>query len=337
MSMLTAVKQFFSLTSFASKPGFKFIEKRSGPFTGTIKLTRERVYILPTRSGLIFSVLLFILLIGSINYNKSLGFAFTFFLVGIGNVLLYSCWKNLAGLHLKSGGAPSIVSGQTASFCVQIENTDNVLRPSIHISQHGIEFEIADIAPLSIQQMHFKIKSLQRGWLNAGRFRLSTQYPAGLFVAWTWIDLSMRCLVYPKPVSDEKIMSLYTNAGDESKQLENGNNEYDQLKKFSDGDNWRQICWKTAAKSNILYSKQFKGGTIQNQWINWFEIKANGQEINDVELKISIMARLVIDSHEQQHNYGLILPASRVEPAAGNVHFQQCMRLLALFDPEDKI
>jgi len=210
------------------------------------------------------------------------------------------------------------------------------LRPSIHISQHGIEFEITDIAPRSIKQMHFKIKSQQRGWLKAGRFRLYTQYPAGLFVAWTWIDLSMRCLVYPKPVSGDIRINSNTNTGDESNHQDKGNNEYDHLKKFNDGDNWRHVCWKTAAKNDELYSKQFIGGVIQNQWINWFDMKIHNQEINNIELKLSIMARLVIDSNEQQQSYGLILPDLRIEPASGNLHFQQCMKFLALFGHKDK-
>lgn len=341
MSMLTTIKQFFSLPSFSRKPGFKFIEKRSGPFTGTVKLSRDRVYVLPTRSGLIFSLLLFILLIGSINYNKSLGFAFTFFLAGFGNVILYSCWKNLAGLYLKSGGTPSIFSGDTAHFTVLVENTDNILRPSIQISQHGVEFAITDLAAQSINQMRFKVKGQQRGWLNAGKFRLYTEYPAGLFVAWTWLDLSMRCLVYPKPVSDEIRINRDTNIGDESNQQDKGNNEYDHLTKFNDGESWRHICWKTAAKNDELYSKQFKGGAIQDRWINWFDIKINNWEINkretnDVELRLSIMARLIINANEQQQSYGLILPDSRIEPTSGDSHFHQCMKRLALFDREDK-
>ena len=42
-----------------------------GPSDGPVTLTRDRVYIVPTKAGLIFSLLLQTLLIGPINYEKT--------------------------------------------------------------------------------------------------------------------------------------------------------------------------------------------------------------------------------------------------------------------------
>ena len=43
------------------------------PEPGTVFLRQNRVYILPTRPGLAFALALGVMLIGSINYNLSLG------------------------------------------------------------------------------------------------------------------------------------------------------------------------------------------------------------------------------------------------------------------------
>ena len=45
---------------------------------GPVVLDRKRIYILPTRRGLLFAVFLLVMLLGSINYALSLGFVLTF-------------------------------------------------------------------------------------------------------------------------------------------------------------------------------------------------------------------------------------------------------------------
>ena len=50
------------------------------PERGVVVLRHRRVYIVPTRLGWLYGATLAILLIGSINYALSLGFALTFLL-----------------------------------------------------------------------------------------------------------------------------------------------------------------------------------------------------------------------------------------------------------------
>ena len=48
------------------------------PERGVVVLVHRRVYIVPARLGLMFAATLLLLLVGSINYAISLGFALTF-------------------------------------------------------------------------------------------------------------------------------------------------------------------------------------------------------------------------------------------------------------------
>ena len=50
---------------------------------GPITLGHRRVYIMPTRTGMMFAATLAIMLVGSINYVLSLGFMLTFLLSGL--------------------------------------------------------------------------------------------------------------------------------------------------------------------------------------------------------------------------------------------------------------
>ena len=56
--------------------------RRQGADTHAVELKRRRIYVLPTRFGIVFAAMVFAMLLGSLNYGASLGFALTFLLAG---------------------------------------------------------------------------------------------------------------------------------------------------------------------------------------------------------------------------------------------------------------
>ncbi|MDX2506602.1 MAG: DUF58 domain-containing protein, partial [Gammaproteobacteria bacterium] len=287
---------------------------------------RDRVYIVPTKAGLIFSILLLTLLVGSINYEKNLGFVLTFLLAGIGNILLLSTWRNIAGLEVKGSDASPIFCSDAADFSVQLINLELLDRYSIAISQHGIEYDVVDCKANRNQYIHFKVTGKQRGRLNADRFRLYTEFPSGLFIAWTWLDLSMSCIVYPAPETNITLPIFdHSDTGD-SDTSGNGMENFSHLRKYHQGDNMNRISWKAVAKTDKLFSKEFIGAKPVTHWINWHEIAAR-----DNEHRLSIITALIINAENQQQFYGLRLPDMQIAPNHGNKHFHQCLTALALF------
>ena len=316
----------FRLPDFSRKPSLGFIKRRSGPFEGTVTLDSSRVYILPTRSGVLFGLLLILLLLGSVNYGKSLGYVLVFLMAGVGNVAIFSTWRNLAGLRLRAGGCSPVFCGEHAEFVVQLESLDPVTRYSIAIACDGVEHEVIDIPANSVTQAHFRRRTKQRGLIDAGRFRLSTEFPTGLFVAWTWIELSMQCVVYPKPALVATMASSDTVTDGEAEAHGEGLEEFAGLRKYQSGDSWRRVSWKATARSGELHTKEFAGGEPDLQWIDWKAIAASG-----VESRLSIMTRLVMDAESAQRYYGLKMPNMDISPDHGNVHYQQCLKTLALY------
>lgn len=314
------------MPKFALSPVFNFISKRSGPFDGSVTLTRDRVYIVPTRAGIIFSILLFTLLIGSINYEKSLGFVLTFLLVGIGNIALLSTWRNIAGLKLKRISSSAVFAGETATFNVQLINQKFFNRHAIIISQLGVDHDIIDSPSNSKHTMCFKVESVSRGKLNAGRFRLYSEFPTGLFVAWTWVDLSMHCMVYPAPDKKLDIPMLDLSEDGDNDFSGHGVENFSQLRKYHAGDNINRISWKASAKSDALFTKEFVGSKPVTHWINWDDIPAQ-----NTEHRLSMMTALIIEANKRQQYYGIKLPNKIVSPASGDKHFHHCLTELALY------
>lgn len=321
-----SLASIFRLPDISNRPALKFITRRSGPFDGEVTLDKDRVYILPTKIGVLFSLLLIILLLGSVNYGKSLGYVLVFLLAGVGNVAMFATWRNLAGLRLRAGGCSPVFSGDDATFSVQLQNPDPSIRYSIAVSQHGNEFDVVDVAADGVAQIRYSKTAQQRGLLDAGRFRLFTEFPTGLFVAWTWIELRMQCIVYPKPVASASLPVGDSVVGGESDLHGDGLEEYTGLRKYQHGDSWRRVSWKATARCDELYTKEFAGGVPELQWIEWKAIAAS-----TTEERLSIMTRLVMDAEAGYRYYGLRLPNIEIPPEQGNKHYQQCLKALALY------
>lgn len=328
-ALLNKLNHFFQLPvrwpDFSQRPVFNFIARRSGPFKGQVTLSRDRVYIVPTKAGFIFALLLLTLLIGSINYEKNLGFVLTFLLTGIGNVLLLASWRNLAGLEIKSSDSAPVFAGEDATFNVQLINHQLYDRYSIAIGQRGEQQDIVNCAASSTQMMTFKHSTKKRGLMHAGRFRLYTEFPSGLFITWTWIDLSMSCLVYPAPDNNTKLPVHDHSDNGDNDSAGRGMENFSHLRKYQQGDNLSRVSWKAAAKNDELLSKEFIGAKPVTHWINWQAIPAR-----DTEHRLSIMAALIIHAENQQQHYGIKLPEQQIAPDCGLQHFHRCLSALAL-------
>ena len=71
-------------------------------------LDRKRVYIFPTRYGFVFILVLFAMLLGSMNHNNNLGFLLTFLLSGMALVSILHTYRNMIGLEILSVAATPI-------------------------------------------------------------------------------------------------------------------------------------------------------------------------------------------------------------------------------------
>ena len=210
--------------------------------------------------------------------------------------------------------------------------SERILHPS---TQKKILFRVTgrnklgdtvDIDPGSIATARFNQLLEKRGYQNPGRIKLMTEFPLGLFIAWTWVDLSMRCLVYPVPATTAPtIPSIDSQSGEE--QAEGvGLDDFAGLRKFQPGDSWRRISWKAAGRLDELYSKEFTGGQPERQWIDWLTIDEASQEV-----RLSIMTRLVLDAQQAGRQYGLRLPGLEIKPDNGSSHQHHCLKALALY------
>src|SRR5262245_27755265 len=170
------------------------------PERGVVVLGHRRVYIVPSRLGLLFGAALLILLIGSINYALALGFALTFLLAGMGLAGMVQTARNLAQLRVRAARTEPVFAGEAAQFRLQLENAAAHDRPEILARQvaSGAQATL-DVAPAGVSEAVLAVPAARRGWLPLGRVMLETRFPLGLFRAWSYVEPESRCLVYPRP------------------------------------------------------------------------------------------------------------------------------------------
>ncbi len=143
-----------------------------GPEVGPVVLGQRRVYILPTGGGLMYAATVLLMLIGSINYNLSLGYVLVFLLAGNGMVSMLHTWRNLARISLHPGKTSPVFAGELAGFCIRVENAGSVPRMSLAVELSGQLPEYFDVAAFSALDVMAKLPAVMRGLLYPGRFRI---------------------------------------------------------------------------------------------------------------------------------------------------------------------
>src|SRR5258707_2241900 len=179
---------------------FQWVFGKHAPEPGVVFLSQRRVYILPTRHGLTFGLAVILMLIGSINYNLSLGYVLTFLLAGLGIVWIVHAFRNVAHLYVSAGRVAPVFAGDTAQFELVFENKSDFDRHSIDLSCRGSR--VTCNAPAhQLCSAALPVKAEKRGWQQLERVTVDTRFPLGLMRAWSYVQPDMRALVYPRPDS----------------------------------------------------------------------------------------------------------------------------------------
>lgn len=301
-----------------------------GPEPGVIVLVQRRVFILPTRQGLLFGVVLLVMLTGSINYALGLGFVLTFLLVALGVNAMIHTFRNLANLRVTPGRSSPVFAGDIAHFTVHLENDSDTERFAIGLTRDRKEATFVDVPARANRPASIGIPAARRGILRPGRLTLFTRFPLGLYYAWSYLEFEMRCLVYPRPAFPGLPLPAATANAGAGAEHGRGQEDFAGLRQYHVGDSPRHIAWKAAARDQGLLTKQFSGRADTELWLDWALLPAP----LGVEERLSHLARWVLDAHAAGISYGLRIPGRMVDMAVGEAQRDLCLEALALFDQE---
>lgn len=296
---------------------------------GRAEIGARRIYILPSRYGLVFATLTFLMLLGAVNYGNNPAHLLTFLLAALGSNAMYQTWRNLRGLRLHCRGAQPIFAGEPARVLFDLDAGGRE-RPAVQLMYPDGEPVLLDLpAARGVTGETVLLPDLPRGRHRAGRLIISTRYPLGLFRAWCYLESDAVVLVYPRPgpawapPGSDTDMRCGDGQG-------SGNDDFAGLRAYLPGDQPSRIDWKSYARDRGLNTRLFSGSAAAPLWIRWHD--APGA---DTESRLGAMTRAVLDAEAAGRQYALQTPEGTLGVGSGPGHRHACLRHLALYGGQD--
>lgn len=299
--------------------------------TAPFRLGQRRIFILPTRAGMLFALALLVMLIGAINYNLALGHALVFLLAGLGLAGMVHTFRNLYGLQISPGRCEPVFTGEIARFPLQLSNDRPTPRLALSLAADAALTVTAAVNAENSTKTAVLLTASRRGWLALPRVRLATEYPLGLFHAWSYLQPEMRCLVYPKPTMTPLPPATATDLTGQQ-HGEGGQDDFAGFRDRQPADSPRHVAWKASARNagdRPLLIKQFAGGASSELRLRWQDTDA----LLDSEQRLSLLTGWVMAADAEGSAYGLSLPGQEIAVASGPAHRLRCLEALALATP----
>lgn len=304
-----------------------WIKRRQGTDALPLTLQRRRLYILPTRAGLGFSVLLALMLAAGLNYANSLALFLTFLMGGFALVAMQLCHRNLLGACLQAAHAAPTFAQHPGTLQLTLAN--EAPQPRFRI-ESGVAYEAtatAHLASRGRQQIEVPVAAPKRGIVKVERLRVTTTHPFGLFRTWTWVHAPIEMLVYPRPVGSLPMPSQSGRKSGNRTQGHAGSDEWQGLRPFRDGDSPRQVDWKAYAREAPLLVKEYSSMGSELRIFDFTPLRSL-----DTEARLEQLARWIVDAEESGDRYGLEIPGIHIAPDRGADHRHQCLAALALYE-----
>ncbi|MEO6079930.1 MAG: DUF58 domain-containing protein [Steroidobacteraceae bacterium] len=296
--------------------------RRQGADALPLTLAARRIYILPTRAGWTFAILILVMFIAGMNYGNGLALLFTFWLTGFALVAMVQTQRNLAGTQLLSASAVPAFAGDKVAVSIVVSTRGAVA--DLTLSTDGDTTPGTPATDPAADAVYLRIAARRRGPWRAPTLQLTSTAPFGLFRTWTWLTLDIATLVYPRLAGDRAVPESPGDAGGTAA-MANNQDELAWLRDFRDGDSPRQVAWKAYARGAPLLVREYRGHATAKHDFDFAALRDL-----DVEARLSQLTRWCVDTAARGEHWTLRLPAAAPLTGAGAEHLERCLQRLAL-------
>ena len=222
------------------------VRRLRGPAELPSTLEYRDIYVMPTRFGGWFGVLLALMAVAGLNFNNNMTLLLVFLLGSIAMLTTLLAYRNLAGIRINGILARPAFAGEEAQFDVLLKNTEERHRFAIRVTAEA-SVDCADIEPQNTRRFRIGQAASRRGWLELAPFRVENRFPLGLFRAWSVVIPRARCLVYPRPAVNPPPLPQ-SGRGDHGAAQRGEGEHFHGLREYQPGDPLRRIAWRTSAR-----------------------------------------------------------------------------------------
>lgn len=294
---------------------------RKHPAKSKLFLNRHTIYVLPSKFGCLFFLVIFSLFIGSVNYQLSSGFFLTFLLV---TIVMLSAWvghQNLNGICFTAQEVKDIATNQDCLIPIKMTySKSGCYDLSLIIDNYSQNWAEVN----SGQVICIKYKFLARGYHQIPRIRVETRFPFGLFIVWSYLTFDTHVYVYPQPKAPGFWPEPCIASNQQTTSV--GDEEFYTLKQ---SDNpWKQpsrISWTTAAKGYGWYEKQYNS---PDRTLYFFST----QQVSRFTLEegLKYISYWLIESEKKGYDYAFLHQPIGTA-SHGKQHLRQQLRQVAIY------
>jgi uncharacterized protein (DUF58 family) len=288
----------------------------------------------PTRSGYLLMLVLWAMLIASINYSNNMAYILTFLLFSLLLVGMVYARNNLKGLTIANVMPRPVFAGERLWIDFELHNQSKGRRFGIWLAYPALSNPDELSGPFSTEACSNTTVELSFSTDKRGRFILSyielvTVYPLGLFVVKRKSEVEKSYLVYPhpegnRPWPEPEVLEVEQYSGIIHHMK--GGDDFTGVRPYRPGESMHHVDWKAVARGRPLSIKEFTGGGSACLYFGWEHLAGLG-----TESRLSQLCQWVLEADEQGMEFGLKLPGITIKPAAGSTHTLKCLEALALF------
>jgi uncharacterized protein (DUF58 family) len=264
------------------------------------------------------------MLLTSMNYALSLGYAMTFLAAGRVAAALLATFRNLAGIASAPVAAGEAFAGGEVAFTLSLASRDRE-RIGIVVSASDGAPEVIDLPADATRPVVLSVVAPRRGPRPLGRVTLSSNFPLGLWRGWAYVHFPLTACIYPAPETappplPTSRLGIDPHGG--APPMPTGLRDYER------GDPHNRIAWKAVARGGGWYTKQFEGGAGGGALdLDWSELPPG----LDQELRLSRLTAWVLAAERETRAFGLRLPGTELAHGQGAGHRRAALTALALF------
>lgn len=305
----------------------------------------ERTYILPTKLGLYYAILCFILLAVAFIYGNNIAYFSCFMLSSLGIVTIFQTNFNLHRVKLKVLPLLEVHADQPVSYKLSIENTSNLSSFQLFIRLEQGKFNrnhlylkdisqevilIPQLGPNQKKEIEFSLVFTQRGYHRPPIIILESRFPLGLLRSWKWIHPEESILIFPSKIGQLPIPKLALDGiGDVFEKWSSLNEglEFIGHRPYQNSDSIRKVDWKAYSRNQKLNVKLYESEDKSSFLLNW----ESTQVLKDIESRISQLTFWIHDCHRRKVDFVLQLPQWKSECGHSKDIVRECYKNLALF------
>lgn len=305
----------------------QWVEKRL-PQQNAITLNQSRIFIVPTRQGLILLIIAVLVLLLAINFESALNYALAFWLMAMLWVAVHLTYRNLSGLTLTAQSGTLVEVGDVSEVSLKLSSQQ--ARPRgvlecIHPMWGAIPVDLHDHE----QVVTLPVPAEQRGPVLPPRFRIESRYPFGLIVAWSYVSIDVKGWAFPKAVQQDR-QAISVTGDEEESTLDDhffkaGSEDFHGLRSYQPGDPIRRLHWPGFSRDQLLV-KSFTDYQATDESIDWAQFP--GLSTED---RLAAIAWYCQTFFELGRPFGVTLPNAEIPVGKGEDHLKRVRRQLAEF------